>query len=205
MTGGSLPPVLQSPHLLPTRRSWDWEDELSLGSLLQFGLEGSLTQVPQESWTAGPATRGCGAASQPLLPSAHFYPRGQWSPQVARPAALRQRLPLPVSTHPPKLHFPSLHNWLVEEALPRRVHPICSDGLGGQQGRDQDFTDEETNKLSKNKGLAGGPGTRPLGLAGSTLWLHRSHKRPAVVPSRIAAHRPPGAHSTMITLCPLRG
>lgn len=181
--------VLQSPHLLRTRHSWDWEDELSLGSFLQFGLEGSLAKVPQENWDCRACHQGLWHTQSAPPPQCPLLPPGTVEPTGGQ-AALRQRLPLPVSTRPQApLPIPAQLACGGGPAPP--VHPICSDGLGGQQGRDQDFTDEETNKLSKNKDLAGGPGARPPGLAGSTLWLHRSHEQPAVVPSRIAAHRHP--------------
>lgn len=149
-------PASQTPRLLPTRRSAGtgetaepqvilavWSEEFLVHNRPWSSEELGTQGLPPRDWGAGACTRPA-----PPPPASTSTPhRESGAHPVPSLAVLRQP--------PPQLHVPSTRNRLATETLPHQVHALHSDILGGQQGRDHNFTDEETDKLSKNKCLAG--------------------------------------------------
>ena len=151
----SLTPALQTPCLLPTLCSVGLKTSQASGHPGSLVWKGSCYDPhlgPQKSWGHG---MGRGASSWPLLTGARFHPRGKRSAHVPSLAVLRKPLPLTISSPPPpQASLPFTRNRLAAGTLPQRVHSSRSDS--GQQGQDHwpYFTDEGTNKLSKNKCLS---------------------------------------------------
>lgn len=205
MTGGPPPLVLQSPHLLHTWHSWDWEDELSLGSFLQFGLEGSLAQVPQESWDRRACHQGLQRTQSAPPPQCPLLPPGTVEPTGAQASSSEAASPTP-SFHPP----PSSTSHPCTTGLWRRPCPAgCIPSA--QTAWVVSKAGIRTSQMRKHTSSAR---TRTLLEArahGRRGWLEARSGRTGPTSSLLLSlpeelHTgTPGTHSTMITLCPLRG
>lgn len=177
-----LPDACLANPVSPPHKAFSWEDTEPLVVLAVWSEELLVQDWPwtsEELGPQGPPPQDGGDRASPSSTGAHSHPPGGEERTHAQPGR--------TEAASSQLHFPSTRKQLATETLPHQVQPMHSDILGGQQSRDHNFTDERTNKLSKNKRPCRSHSTLLPGCP-SAPRLDGSQVRPGLTPSRMAAH-----------------
>lgn len=172
-------PASPNPCLLPTWWSAGTRETAGPQVTPAVWSEESLVQDPQRSWDSKACCYGWGLRqASPSSMGAHFHPPGSVGHTRAPARQYGGGLLSSFTAHPPATGL------LQRTPCPTRSIPSTQTSWrSGQQDRAHNFTDEETNQLSENRGCAGATARCSRGQAGSTPQREGPQVWPGLSPS----------------------